>query len=129
MASIAQLQNDIRRYRVLKDKILMVVTELDAAEDAENRITVALRANYVINNRDTIVTTRAIGLEKAIGATANTLRKVLRQIDSAVAYANQEIRRMEEQERQRRLEEERRRAEEERKREEERLRREAGSVI
>lgn len=115
MATIQDLQNNIRRYQVLKGQISDIIVTLTNASDGTNKLSLDIKSNYQVDSNDVAVSRRAVGLKNQIDSILDRLsHEVLPAIDSSVADARNQIAYLEEQERLRREREEREREERER---------------
>lgn len=126
MASIAEYQQDIARYRRLKDQLRGVISNVRSAAGRTGSLDLEIRSSYQVNGDDAAISGRVADLKRELEDTTNFLDgTVMPSIDSSIDYAEREIERLEEEERRRREEEERRRQEEE---EEERKRQEESAA-
>lgn len=100
MSSISQCENDIRRYKVLKENINSVVEKLSLAVSNASTLNTELKNKYQVDDSNTPISNRVKDLKNNIENTSNFLKdKVISEIDGAINNLNREIARLEEEER------------------------------
>jgi hypothetical protein len=116
MSSILQCENDIKRYRNLKDKLNTILYELLSSQNELSTVSSNIKNKYQVNNDTTPIYSRVTKLDGNIDTTYNYIKnKIIPSIDSAINSLNKQIDDINEEEESKRLEEKRKRLEEQRK--------------
>lgn len=102
MASVSQCQNDIRRYTILRNNVISIISQLSQTIRDTDDLSNGIKSKYQINDNYTPTVSRAIQLKSNMESTCNYLNnKVIPAIDRAIDNLNNDILKLRNEEKQR----------------------------
>lgn len=92
MNTISDYENDIRKYKTLKNTLLNICTNLSSAINGVKDLNSEVKNKYIVNDDYSPIAKRSDNLKSNMEATYNNIyRKVIPAIDSAIYNINKQI--------------------------------------
>ena len=115
MASLSECKEKLRKYVILKSSLNSIISKLSFSSAIINDFSCGIRDKYTIDSNETPIVTRSFKLREEVRTTYKYLKdNVVPAIDDNISRLEDEIERLEREERERREREERERQERER---------------